>query len=603
MRIPTTLPGLMSVMLLIGCAMLLPGLAALPPLDRDEARFAQATAQMLETGDYVAIRFQDAERNKKPAGIHWLQALSVKALSGVENRQIAAYRVPSFVGALMIVMITAWLGTWLFSIETGFWAGLLIAAAPVLIGEATIAKTDAVLAALTLLAQAALAFILFGPSTKSAGANGAQSTAAIMRPTRRAIWGPVVFWMALGAGILVKGPITPLICGLTLVSVCMVRRDVSALTMIRPVLGVAILALMVLPWTIGVWQATEGRFFVDALRGDMFGKLGTAQETHGGPIGYHIALLPLLFWPAIAIVPVTFAHLVKNRLWRDDFSKDSPLSARSRHEKGGGPMVFLLGWIVPFWIILELTATKLPHYTLPVYPALAILAAHTVASAGLVPFGRPAPTDPAGFVRRVLPLIGSALFLVVGLAAASLFIVLPRHYGPAGLSTLTGIVPAALLAGVALAGSFAFYRNRLKAGTMIAVLGSFILSVGLLEGVLPKLDQLNVSARLDRAIDEAGLHAVHDQAGASALYGYREPSAIFLLGTQTRLLAPDDGDGLVVALSARGQKRAVVIDLAGLSDDETARVIGRRVPLAVIDGMNYSVGRAVRLAIFEAGTD
>ena len=59
----------------------LPGVFALPPLDRDESRFAQATAQMLETGDYVNINFQDAPRHKKPVGIHWLQAASVALTS------------------------------------------------------------------------------------------------------------------------------------------------------------------------------------------------------------------------------------------------------------------------------------------------------------------------------------------------------------------------------------------------------------------------------------------------------------------------------------------------------------------------------------------
>ena len=73
----------------------LPGLIAMPPLDRDESRFAQATAQMMETRDFVVIRFQDAPRFKKPVGIHWLQAASVSALSSPEARQIWAYRIPS----------------------------------------------------------------------------------------------------------------------------------------------------------------------------------------------------------------------------------------------------------------------------------------------------------------------------------------------------------------------------------------------------------------------------------------------------------------------------------------------------------------------------
>ena len=35
-----------------------------PPMDRDESRFAQASRQMLKSGDYVTIRFQDELRAK-----------------------------------------------------------------------------------------------------------------------------------------------------------------------------------------------------------------------------------------------------------------------------------------------------------------------------------------------------------------------------------------------------------------------------------------------------------------------------------------------------------------------------------------------------------
>src|SRR3954462_12326152 len=72
----------------------LPGLLAVPPLDRDESRFAQATAQMLETRDFVVIRYQAQPRFKKPVGIHWLQAASVALVSDPEARAIWAYRLP-----------------------------------------------------------------------------------------------------------------------------------------------------------------------------------------------------------------------------------------------------------------------------------------------------------------------------------------------------------------------------------------------------------------------------------------------------------------------------------------------------------------------------
>src|SRR5207248_10805322 len=85
-------------------ALYLPGIATLPPLDRDEARFAQATRQMLETGDFLRIRFQDEARNKKPAGIYWLQAAAVGALSSPAATAIWPYRLPSLLGAIAAVL-------------------------------------------------------------------------------------------------------------------------------------------------------------------------------------------------------------------------------------------------------------------------------------------------------------------------------------------------------------------------------------------------------------------------------------------------------------------------------------------------------------------
>ena len=68
-----------ALLVLVALFNFLPGFFEIPPLDRDEARFAQAAKQMIETGDYVDIRFQDEVRYKKPVGIYWLQAAAVKA--------------------------------------------------------------------------------------------------------------------------------------------------------------------------------------------------------------------------------------------------------------------------------------------------------------------------------------------------------------------------------------------------------------------------------------------------------------------------------------------------------------------------------------------
>src|SRR5438105_15692512 len=74
-----------AVVVLLAVALLgfLPGFSSIPPVDRDEARLAQATKQMVERGDYVDIRFQDEARYKKPVGVRWAQATAVKAASAL----------------------------------------------------------------------------------------------------------------------------------------------------------------------------------------------------------------------------------------------------------------------------------------------------------------------------------------------------------------------------------------------------------------------------------------------------------------------------------------------------------------------------------------
>src|SRR5690242_18014577 len=102
------LDGLRPYALLCLLCLLLytPGLAAIPPVDRDEARFAQATRQMLETGNFIRVRYRDEARNKKPIGIYWLQAGAVAVFSAPESPAIWPYRLPSVLGAMFAVFLT-----------------------------------------------------------------------------------------------------------------------------------------------------------------------------------------------------------------------------------------------------------------------------------------------------------------------------------------------------------------------------------------------------------------------------------------------------------------------------------------------------------------
>jgi 4-amino-4-deoxy-L-arabinose transferase-like glycosyltransferase len=223
------------------------GAARVPVTDIDEARFAQATRQMIEDDDYVRIRVQDAERNRKPVGIYWLQAASVNALRPLVERlnTIWPYRLPSALGLALASLATLWAGSALLGPRIGF-VGAAIFAVGLLAGtEGMLAKTDAVMTGFTTLALAAIAQLRVGTS----------------RPRIVSL----VFWAAIGCGIMIKGPITPLVAFLTLATLAWWERRAAWARPLAfwpgPLLAIAIS----LPWLVTIGVVTEGRFYTDLL--------------------------------------------------------------------------------------------------------------------------------------------------------------------------------------------------------------------------------------------------------------------------------------------------------------------------------------------------
>jgi len=328
------------VLLCLLCSTLYaPGLIAIPPLDRDEARFAQATRQMLASGDFIRIRFQDEARNKKPVGIYWLQAAAVAVFSSPESTAIWPYRLPSILGATAAVLLIFAIGTRLLgSPQAGFIAAVLMGSALGVVVEAHLAKTDAALLATVVAGQGALGLVY-------AATRGG-------RRVPRSL--PFVFWSAEGVAMLLKGPPGPLLALLTMASLSIADRDIRWLGRLQPLAGISITALIVSPWLVAVESATGGRFIFDAVSNDLLPKLVGAQESHGAPPGYYAVLAIVCFWPGSLFVV--------------------PALLRGWQQRHAAAERFLLAWLGPAWIFFELVPTKLPHYALPLYPALALLA-------------------------------------------------------------------------------------------------------------------------------------------------------------------------------------------------------------------------------------
>ncbi|MEZ5970658.1 MAG: glycosyltransferase family 39 protein [Hyphomonadaceae bacterium] len=262
------------------------GAMRVPVTDIDEARFAQATRQMVESDDYVRIHFQDTERNRKPIGIYWLQAASVNAMHPFIERlnTIWPYRIPSTLGLMLASIATLWAGTALFGPRIGF-VGAAIFAVGFLAGvEGMIAKTDAAMTGFTALAFAALAQLRVGTT----------------RPRIIAL----LFWAAIGCGILIKGPLPPAAAALALVVLALWERRAAWMKPLAFWTGPVLALAITLPWLIAIGIATDGRFYADLLANEIGPKLvAGGDHRHGGIPGYYFLLLPLLIFPATYALP------------------------------------------------------------------------------------------------------------------------------------------------------------------------------------------------------------------------------------------------------------------------------------------------------------
>jgi 4-amino-4-deoxy-L-arabinose transferase-like glycosyltransferase len=489
---------------LVTLAAAAPGLTVLPPTDRDESRFIQASRQMVETGDPIDIRFQDEARWKKPVGIYWAQAGAVAAVSALSGRDLSGapwpYRLPSALGALAAGLGALWAFAPLLGRRAATLAGIMTGTALILAAEATIAKTDAALLGVVTLAMGAYLRLL----DRARDDAGALAQAEARRLS-------LLFWGLIGLGALLKGPIVLIAPFGAALALCAAERGLRPLAAMGWRRGPALALLIAAPWYLAIAIRTDGAFFQEALINDLVAKLGEGKESHGAPPGTYLALLWAIFWPWAPLLLAATPWI-----WR----------ARRRAE-----VLILLVWALPTWIAFELTPTKLPHYVMPAAPALAALIALWLMQEDEAE--RPAPRW-----RRIAP---AALFAAVGGALA-----LAAIFGPAAVQLGAGrpLDPgaAALAAGCgALAlwplacGTRALAAGAWRASVGPALAAALLLYTGVLQGALPALSFGFPSVRMAAAAAPwtACLGA------PPATISYREPSLVFLQGQGTAMLSDE----------------------------------------------------------------
>ena len=537
-----------AVLLLLAFCLLsfLPGFFQIPPVDRDEARFAQATKQMVESGDYVDIRFQDEVRYKKPVGIYWMQSVAVKAGEALgvpkAHSTIWLYRLPSLLGAAGGVLLTYWAALAFVARRTALLAALMMASSILLGVEARLAKTDAMLLLMSVAAMGAMARVYL---------------ASRRTPEQNIGWHiPAILWTALAGGVLIKGPLILMFVGLTALTLSIADRSWRWIGKLRPFAGFIWLIVLVLPWFVAIVAKSGDSFFVQALGHDMLEKVTSGQEAHGAPPGLYLLLFWVTFWPGSIL-----AGLAAPTIWM------------ARREPGAR---FLLAWLIPSWIVFEAVMTKLPHYVLPLYPAIAILIAGIVEGRGLF--------RKAWLVRGT---VGWFLFpAVIAIMVPVGFFMMSRDLG---------LVAWPFAAAAVIFGLFAWWLYEVDGAERALLRGmvsSVFVAITVYAVMFPMLPALFPSALVAENVRASG--CANPQLAST--FAYQEPSLVFLLGTDTRFT---DGAGAAEFLNG-GECRFALIDVRSeRSFVQRADSVGLRYTLSQrIEGFNISNGKAFVMAVF-----
>jgi 4-amino-4-deoxy-L-arabinose transferase-like glycosyltransferase len=410
--------------------------------------------------------------------------------------------------------------------------------------ERLLAKTDAMLLLTVVAAMGAMARAYVPSERDKLGGAAGRKIAA-------------VFWTALAAGVLLKGPLIVMVAGLAVLTLVAADRSARWLLSLKPLPGGIWFALLVVPWFLAIIGRSGETFLAGSVGEDLLSKVFSGQEAHGAPPGYYFVLFWFTFWPGAAL-----AGMAAPAVWS------------SRRETA---TKFLLAWAVPSWIVFEFVATKLPHYVLPLYPAIAILIAGVVDARTLS--NRPR-LERATVWWLVMPVLAGVLVIAAPAVIGRQFVLL-----------------AWLVVGAAVVMGFLAWRlfdpKRAEEGLLRASAAAILTGIALFGLTLPALTPLFPSVTLARILRDSGCADP-----IAAAVGYEEASLVFLAGTRTRLT---DTFGAAEFLRGGDCRFAFVESHQERSFAQRAEAIGLRYTAGPrIDAFNISTGRRITIAVFRS---
>jgi len=483
--------------------------------DRDEPRFARATVEMVQSGNYLVPTFNGELRPDKPILIYWLTSLTARLMGQTE----LAFRFFAPLGVVITSLLTYLLGRRFFGRKAGILAMVMIPATPLMLMVGTAATTDAVL-----LAFISLAIFFFYQAY-----------------TRGFSW-PRTFWLGLtlGAALLTKGPIglaIPILLIITVIFLGRGKRPISG-KIIWPLVSACVFSIFIFClWFIPANEATGGEFLNRGLGHHVGNRMLSSFESHGGNfflyLPYYVMVILAGFFPWTLYLPAGLSALLGDRLGMGEIRP------------------YLLAWIFPTLILMTLVITKLPHYILPIWPALALVSAGVIHAFGQKKLGR---RD-----HRWLRL-GPWFFIPIGLALSLVLMGFP-WFSP--LNKVRGPIFSSglILLVMMILGLREFRAKRHWSCATVLAVGMILFQINTTLFVLPSLNRYKVSPNIARQI-----RARTPEQVKVYIYEYNEPSLIFYLDRQPVLQLSSSED--VVAWTKRAEDGVLVIPRSVLEEIE-----------------------------------
>jgi 4-amino-4-deoxy-L-arabinose transferase-like glycosyltransferase len=512
------------------------GLGDVGLTDRDEGRNAEAGREMFETGDWISPTFNYEPRYAKPALVYWLMNLSYR-MFGVSE---FAARFPSAIFGMGLILLQYWFAARARGPHVGLSAAFMLVLNIEIVGLARMALTDSVLIFFTTLALYGFWLGLDRQSEPN---------------SRHCFW---LFYVGMAFATLAKGPVGFIVPLLTAgVYLALARRVRQFWQEGFPLAGTAVLLLLAVPWYAAMWSL-HGSDYTAAAQTHTVGRFMNPMEGHGFTIFFYLPVLLLGFFPWSGLLPFAVYETLKR--WRElrkaSLQASSPDASRLTPRAGLDLDFFAAIWVLIVVVFFSLSATRLPHYIGPLFPAAGLLAAS---------YWHRCLAEPATRGARA----SIHTMTVLGFLLALGFAALPSLYArflskiakefPIATQIDPGggpyVAAAVLMIGMALVGYFGLSEAR-RAGAFWAA-GATIAAVMLIAiaFTLPRVSYFFIAPPQQLAYT-AGLNLdVHDRL---IFYGPARPSWVFYARRKAIVIHPGEEEQMRPFLTQPGRTMIVL---------------------------------------------